>query len=614
MQTNHDTTEAAPETPGLASDLQVLKRLLVYTRPYFSKIVLALLITLALNGLRATLPLFTRYAIDWYITPGKIAGLKWLALVFLAMRFVNFGLFYKQNVLLSSLSQSVIYDLRCEIFTRLQQLDVSYFDRTPIGRILTRLTVDFESLTEIMTSCIKDGVGDAFMTISIVAIMLWTDWRLTLVTLAVLPPIVLAMRTFRRRMQQAHNNVRGALASLSAFLQERLSGVLVLQLHNSELRSLKELGRLNSDYRQAINSHSIEYGIFVFVIDTLCAVSAMLIIWYGGWLMLYHTNPHQAISMGEFAAFILFSQQLLQPLRDITDKINSFQQATVSARRIFTTIDHPVRMVSPETPLRTSRGKGHIEFRNVWFAYEEENWVLRDVSLVVQPGQSVAVVGHTGAGKTTLINLLLRFYDPQRGQILLDGVDLRQWDLQALRDTFAVVLQDVFLFRGTVETNIRLGREEISDERIRWAAREVHAHDFIQNLTEGYKTQLGEKGIGLSFGQKQLISFARAVASEAPVLILDEATNAIDQETERLIQETTQKMMDRLTTIVIAHRLSTIQRADRIIVMHGGQVREEGTHQQLLAAGGLHSRLQRLHFSSTIEHPQLEAPEIQRQS
>ena len=611
METDHNTSEA--ESRDFASDLQVLRRLLVYTRPYRSKIVLALLITLALNGLRATLPLFTRYAIDWYITPGKISGLKWLALVFLGMRFINFGFFYKQNVLLSNLSQSVIYDLRCELFARLQQLDVAYFDRTPIGRILTRLTVDFESLTEIMTSCIKDGVGDAFMTISIVGIMLWTDWRLTLVTLAVLPPIFLAMKTFRRRMQRAHNSVRGALAGLSAFLQERLSGVLVLQLHNSELRSLKKLERLNRDYREAIKSHSIEYGLFVFVVDTLCAVSAMLIVWYGGWLMLYHTSPRQTISMGEFAAFILFSQQLLQPLRDITDKINSFQQATVSARRIFTTIDQPIEILSPETPLRTALGKGHIEFRNVWFAYEDENWVLRDVSFEIQPGQSVAVVGHTGAGKTTLISLLLRFYDPQRGQILLDGVDLRQWDLQALRDTFAVVLQDVFLFRGTVETNIRLGREEISDERIRWAAREVHADDFIKNLSDGYKTQLGEKGIGLSFGQKQLISFARAVASPAPVLILDEATNAIDLETERLIQQTTQRMMDRLTTLVIAHRLSTIQRADRIIVMHSGQVREEGTHEQLLAAGGLHSTLQRLEFSSSIEHVQLDA-DVQLQS
>src|SRR5689334_4431113 len=265
MQTNHNTTEA--ESRNFASDLKVLQRLVVYTRPYRSKIVLALLITLALNGLRATLPLFTRYAIDWYITPGRIAGLKWLALVFLGMRFINFGFFYKQNVLLSNLSQSVIYDLRCELFARLQQLDVAYFDRTPIGRILTRLTVDFESLTEIMTSCIKDGVGDAFMTISIVGIMLWTDWRLTLVTLAVLPPIVLAMKTFRRRMQRAHNSVRGALAGVSAFLQERLSGVLVLQLHNSELRSLKKLERLNRDYREAIKSHSIEYGVFVFVID-----------------------------------------------------------------------------------------------------------------------------------------------------------------------------------------------------------------------------------------------------------------------------------------------------------------------------------------------------------
>ena len=600
MQANPNPTEPSREAFDLGSDIRIISRLLAYARPYLNYFLLALFITVALNGLRATQPLFTKYAIDWYITPGNIGGLKWLAMAFLGIRVITFLLFYKQNLLVANLSQSVIYDLRLELYSKLQRLDVSYYDRTPVGRILTRLTSDFAALTEIFTSCIRNGVGDICLTVSIVVIMLWTNWRLTLVTLTVLPFIVLAMSAFRSRGRRAHDRVRAHLSNLNAFLQERLSGMLTLQLLNGELRSLRKFDELNRSYGSAINSNNIQHAVFVFVIDTLCAVSAMLVVWYGGWLVLYGSTGEQTISMGEFAAFILYSQQLLQPIRDITDKMNSFQRATVAGRRIFMTIDQPVGIASPQKPLKKSAAHGNIEFQHVWFAYEEENWVLKDLSFSVEPGQSLAVVGHTGAGKTTLINLLLRFYDVQRGRILLDGVDVRDWDLSALRDTFAVVLQDVFTFSGTVETNIRLGREQISDERIRWAAREVHADNFIESLPKGYQTELRGKGAGLSCGQKQLISFARAVASEAPVLILDEATNAVDPETEALIQQTTDRMMSCLTTLVIAHRLSTIQRADRIIVMHQGEVREQGTHQQLVAARGLYWRLNKLQFTSSV--------------
>jgi ATP-binding cassette subfamily B multidrug efflux pump len=602
MQEKSNTTDPRHEAFGLGSDLSIIWRLIAYMRPYLKYLILGLFITLALNGLRATLPLFTKFAIDWYIIPGNIGGLKWLALAFLGIRVMNFLLFYRQNFLLAKLSQSVIYDLRLELYGKLQRLDVAYFDRTPVGRILTRLSSDFSALTATLTSGIKDGLGDICLTLSIVAIMLWTNWRLTLVTLTMLPFIVLAMSFCRRGGQRAHDQVRAHLSNLNAFLQERLSGMLVLQLLNGESRSYRAFDELNRSYGQAINSHNIQHSIFVFVIDTLCALSAMLTVGYGGWLVLFGSTPEHTISIGEFAAFILYSQQLLQPVRDITEKINSFQRTIVASRHIFGTIDQPVEIVS-QKPLRTSGALGHIEFQNVWFAYEGENWVLKDLSFSVESGESLAVVGHTGAGKTTLINLLLRFYDVQRGRILLDGVDVRRWELKALRDAFAVVLQDVFIFNGTVEANIRLGRDELSDERIRWAAGEVHADNFIENLDEGYQTELRGKGVGLSSGQKQLISFARAVASEAPVLILDEATNAVDPETEGLIQQTTERMMSRLTTLVIAHRLSTIQRADRIIVMHLGKLREQGTHQQLIAMRGLYWRLNKLQFAPTSVSP-----------
>jgi ATP-binding cassette subfamily B multidrug efflux pump len=593
-----NATAAVGGAHGAASDTAVIRRLSRYVRPYMKRLLAALAITLALNGLRATLPLFTKYMIDWYVLPRDIDGLKWLALAFLGVRFVNFILFYEQNILLGGLGHYVVYDLRLDLYAKLQRLDLSYYDSTPVGRVLTRLTSDFEALGELFTSCIKDGVGDFCMTGTIIAIMLWTDWRLTLVTLTVLPPLVLVMRAFRRNAQRAHDRARTCLANLNAFLQERLSSVLVLQLLNCEQRSFRQFQKLETNYGRAINRNSFQYGVFVFLTGALCALSAMLVVWYGGWLVLYGTTtPGHAISMGEFAAFVLYSQQLLQPVCDITDKINSFQQAKVAAHHIFSTMDEPVEISSPPRPLKTGRARGHIEFRDVWLAYEGENWVLKGVSFVVEPGQSVAVVGHTGAGKTTLINLLLRFYDPQRGSVLLDGVDVRDWDLQALRDSFAVVLQDVFLFSGTVETNIRLGREQISDEHVRRAAREVHADGFIERLPEGYKTEMREKGGGLSLGQKQLISFARAVASETPVLVLDEATSSVDPETEGLIQQTTEQMMSRLTTFVIAHRLATIQKADRIIVMHDGVVREEGTHRRLLAARGLYWRLYKLQYA-----------------
>ena len=356
---------------------------------------------------------------------------------------------------------------------------------------------------------------------------------------------------------------------------------------------------MNDDHRNANIETIFYYAVFFPLVDFIGSLGVALIIWYGGWRVMQNTPVREVLSIGALVAFIQYSQRLFQPIREISDKYNVFQAALVASHRIFRTLDQPITIVTPELPKKTGRARGHVEFRNVWFAYKEDEWVFKDVSFSVEPGQSIALVGHTGSGKTTITNLLMRFYDVQRGEVLLDGVDVREWDLKSLRENFAVVLQDVFLFSGTVESNIRLGREDIADERVAWAAREVHAESFIERLPEGYKSEVRERGAGLSVGQKQLISFARALAFDPTLLILDEATSSIDTETEQLIQQAIDRVMRDRTSIVVAHRLSTIQRADQIIVLHHGEIREKGTHQELLARRGLYWRLYKLQYADS---------------
>ncbi|MBA3439505.1 MAG: ABC transporter ATP-binding protein [Pyrinomonadaceae bacterium] len=578
-------------------DFRVARRILGYLRPYVRVLAPALTLTLVLNALRITQPKFTQYAIDWYILPGDMSGLKWLALAFLGVLLLTFIFSYVQTVLLESVGQRVMYDLRSELYSKLQRQEVAYFDRTPVGRIMTRLTSDVDALNELFTSGVIDLLGDVVMIFAIIGIMLWMDWRLTLVTLITVPLLFAATRWFRTHAQRGYDQVRTRLARINAFLQEHLSGATTVQIFNREAKETRKFHAINDDHRRANIETIFYFAVFFPLVDLIGATGIALIIWYGGWRVMSSTPLQEALSLGALVAFIQYSQQLFQPIRDISDKYNVLQAAIVASHRIFKTLDQPVLVVTPAAPQKTGRARGRIEFQNVWFAYHEEDWVLRDVSFIVEPGQSVALVGHTGSGKTTITNLLMRFYDVQRGHILLDGVDVREWDLQALRENFAVVLQDVFLFSGTVESNIRLGHTEIAEDQIKWAAREVHADGFIERLPEGYKSEVRERGAGLSVGQKQLISFARALAFDPALLILDEATSSIDTETEQLIQQAIERVMLNRTSLIIAHRLSTIQRADTIIVLHHGEIREQGSHQQLLAEHGLYWRLYKLQYA-----------------
>jgi ATP-binding cassette subfamily B protein len=593
------------EAIGKTYDAQIARRLLRYLRPYLRLLAPALLLTLALNGLRVLQPKFTQYAIDWYILPcqqGGVpcqqGGLMWLALAMLGVLLLTFLFTYAAAVLLNTIGQHVMYDLRAELYDKLQHQEVAYFDRNPVGRIMTRLTSDVDALNELFTSGVTDVLGDLVTIFIIIAIMLAMDWRLTLITLVTVPLLFAATSWFRKHARRGYDMVRTRLARINSFLQEHVSGAQTVQIFNREAKAERKFHELNDEYRRANIDTIFYYAVFFPLVDLIGAIGIALIVWYGG----YHamgTTPGapQLLTLGALVAFIQYSQALFQPIRDISDKYNVLQAAMVASHRLFKTLDLPIAIKTPEQPAQAGRARGRIEFENVWFAYKDEEWVLKDVSFAVEPGQSVALVGHTGSGKTTITNLLMRFYDVQRGRVLLDGVDVREWDLRALRENFAVVLQDVFLFSGTVESNIRLGREEMPDERVAWAAHEVHAESFIERLPEGFKSEVRERGAGLSVGQKQLISFARALAFDPALLILDEATSSIDTETEQLIQQAIERVMRDRTAILVAHRLSTIQRADRIIVLHHGEIREQGSHQELLTLRGLYWRLYKLQYA-----------------
>ncbi|CAN5672921.1 ABC transporter ATP-binding protein [soil metagenome] len=552
----------------------------------------ALVLTLVLNLLGVLQPKFTQYAIDWHILPRKTDGLMLLVGLFFGVQFLRFLFSYLQAVLLNTVGQYVMFDIRRELYDKLQHQEVAYYDRNPVGRILTRLTNDVDSLNELFTSGVTDVLGDVVMIVAIIGVMLWMDVRLTLVTLLTVPMLFAATTWFRKGARRGYDMVRTRIARINAFLQEHFAGAQTVQIFNAEAKSLQKFDAINDDYRKANIETIFYYAVFFPLVDLIGAVGIALVVWYGGYRVM-----NEALSLGALVAFIQYSGFLFQPIRDISDKYNVLQAAVVASHRIFKTLDLPVAIKNPVTPLKSGRARGYIEFRNVWFAYKGEDWVLKDVSFTVSPGESVALVGHTGSGKTTITNLLMRFYDIQRGRILLDGVDLRDWDLKTLRENFAVVLQDIFLFSGTVESNIRLGRGDISDDRVTWAAGEVHADKFIERLKEGYKAEVKERGAGLSVGQKQLISFARALAFDPALLILDEATSSIDTETEQLIQQAIERVMRDRTAIVVAHRLSTVQRADQIIVLHHGEIREQGTHQELLTQRGLYWMLYKLQYA-----------------
>jgi ATP-binding cassette subfamily B protein len=591
------------EEIGKTYDLRVAKRLLRYLKPYWILAVAALVLTLLTNILISTQPYFTKVAVDDFITPKRTDGIWLFALLFFAVFLLRFIFSYVQEILLNNVGQKVMFDLRTELFTKLQRQEVAYFDHYPVGRTMTRLTSDVDALNELFTSGVIDVMGDLVIILAIVGMMFWLDWRLAIATLLTVPLLFTATNWFRKHARRGFDRVRTRNAKLNAFLQEYISGAQTVQLFNAERKAMGRFREINDDYRDANIETIYYYAIFYPLVDFIGAVGIAVVIftfgyeYLGGW-----TAGGAALTVGVLASFIQYSQQLFQPIRDLSDKFNVLQAAIVASHRIFILLDRKIEITSPKNPKRTVKVTGDIEFRNVWFAYKENDWVLKDVSFKVKAGESVALVGHTGSGKTTVTNLLMRFYDVQQGHIFVDGVDVREWDLHDLRSNFAVVLQDVFLFSGTIENNIRLGNNDIEGKTVEWAAGEVRADEFIRKLDKGYETVVKERGAGLSVGQKQLISFARALAFDPKLLILDAATGSIDTETEQLIQQAVERVMENRTSLVVAHRLSTIQKCDRILVFHHGELRESGSHNELLQLRGLYWRRYQLQYSDEKLH------------
>jgi len=578
-------------------DARLLRRLLVYLRPYRGLTGFAVLLLLAGAGLALVGPALTQRALDIAIPARDTGLLGTLALLFLAALVLEFLIEYGQTMLTTYLGQRVMYDLRMQIFGHLQRLSISYFDRNPVGRLMTRVTSDVETLNELFSSGVVTVFGDVFTLLAIMAMMLWIDWRLALVTFAVIPLVWLTARIFRRRVRQAFGDIRVRLARLNAFLQERLSGMRVVQLFGREADSAAQFAQLNQDHLEAHRRSITIYAVFFPVVELLTAVAMALLLYYGGLRALGGT-----ITVGVLAAFIQLTRRFFQPLQDLSEKFNLLQSAMASSERVFALLDQPVTVPEPVNPMKLAeRVRGEVRFEGVWFRYRQEGpWVLRDVSFTASPGQTIALVGHTGAGKTTIVNLLLRFYDPDRGRILIDGVDIRQLSTSDLRSLIGFVQQDLFLFAGDIQHNLTLDAP-ITPEAARLAARRVGADRFIERLPAGYDHRLGERGRSLSVGERQLLSFARALALDPTILVLDEATSSVDAQAEGQIQVAIAELMTGRTSLVVAHRLSTILHADEILVLQHGEIRERGSHRELLAQQGLYERLYQLQLSGQAE-------------
>jgi ATP-binding cassette subfamily B multidrug efflux pump len=603
------------EVLGKAYDSRLMRRLLRYLWPYKWYALTALVLTMGSAPLVLAGPPLTKAAIDLFLAPdpskpvsgfalflkhsaerfgfgaSAYQGIVFISIVFFIANIAAFAVQYTQAIVMQAMGQYIMYDLRKQIFAHLQKLPVQFYDRNPVGRLMTRLTTDVDALNEMFTAGVIAIFGDVAMIFFIVIWMFLVNWKLALVSFAILPLLAALTTWFRLGARASFREVRVRIARINAFLQEHITGMPVVQLFNREEKEMRKFNEINQAHRKANIDTIFYYAVFYPAVEIVGAIGIALIIWYGGGQVI-----RGVATIGTLVAFIQLARAFYEPISDISEKYNILQSAMASSERIFKLLDEPVTIASADKPVRLGRARGSLEFRNVWFAYKDEDWILKDVSFTAEPGERVAFVGHTGAGKTTITNLLLRFYDVQRGQILLDGIDIRELDLEELRSNFSIVLQDVFLFSGDIATNIRLGNEAISDEQMRAAARDVHVDDFVSKLPEGYKAELRERGAGLSVGQKQLISFARALAFDPRVLILDEATSSIDTETELLIRDAVERLMEGRTSIVIAHRLSTIQSVDKIIVMHKGEIREVGNHQDLLAQHGLYWRLYQLQF------------------
>jgi ATP-binding cassette subfamily B protein len=594
------------EILGRAYDARLMRRLLGYVRPYRRVVAAAIFLLLGASLADLAGPSLYRVAIDRYIAPQALSGahragspqdlmrgLAGIAALYLGILAVGFVARWAQAYLMQYVGERVMVDLRQQMFDHLQRLSVGFFSRTPVGRLVTRLTNDVDALNDLITDGVVALFSDIFTLIGIMAVMLWMDWRLALAAFSVIPFVYAVTERFRRRSREAYRAIRTRLARINAYLNEQIMGMTVTQLFNREARSLRDFDTRNISHLEANLDAMRNFSQFYPAIQFLGTCGVAVLLWYGGGQVMRNTA-----TLGILVAAIQYAERFFDPLRDLSEKFNILQAAMAASERIFRVLDEPIAVVDPPDPVPLTKVRGRIEFRDVWFAYEEDApWALRGVSFVIEPRERVAIVGHTGAGKTSIINLMARFHDPQRGQVLVDGVDVRHVRQQTIRRHIGVVQQDVFLFAGTIEDNIRLGNPEITDAEIRLAAQRVGADRFITALPDGYRTRLRERGAGLSVGQKQLIAFARALAFNPEILlVLDEATSSVDAETEALIQQAMTSALRGRTAIVIAHRLSTVRQADRIIVLHKGRIAEEGTHAQLLERGGIYAVLYRLQY------------------
>jgi ATP-binding cassette, subfamily B, multidrug efflux pump len=653
---------------GKAYDSRLMKRLLRYLRPYKLQVAVALGSIVLKAGADVLGPFLTMVAIDKYLAPARpmgtvhapsmlanwlsphpLTGIAQIAAIYVGLISFSFLLEYLQTYFMQWAGQMVMFDLRSEIFRHLQRMHIGFYDKNPVGRLVTRVTTDVDALNEMFTSGVVSIFEDIFVLAGILAIMLCVNWKLALITFAVLPFIAFATKIFRDKVRDSYRRIRVAIARINAHLQEHVSGMMVLQLFNREKRAYEAFSEVNAQHMEAFKDAIMAHAVYYPIVEILSSIAIASVIWFGGhdvlrrWaitgvtvsfspktLFTFHL-VRNVTTLGVLVAFMQYAQRFFRPIQDLSEKYNILQSAMAAGERVFKLLDAPVEIAEAAVPEKPE-GPGRIEFDHVWFAYRsvppdgsglpgvadltgrpgraavavparspsaqasEPDWVLRDVSFTIEPGETVAIVGHTGAGKTTLISLLLRFYDVQRGAIRIDGADVKQMSLTDLRRRFGVVLQDPFLFTGTIEGNIKLGSDWITDEQVRQAAEDVNLTDFIHNLPNSYKEEVRERGSTLSTGQKQLISFARALAHSPRILILDEATSSVDTETEFKVRDALGKMVEGRTSIVIAHRLSTVQRADKIVVMHKAQLREMGTHQQLLAQRGIYYKLYQLQY------------------
>ncbi|MFZ0454228.1 MAG: ABC transporter ATP-binding protein [Ignavibacteriaceae bacterium] len=579
------------EILGKAYDSRLMKRLLGYIKPYKKYVIFAIFLNIIVAALGPLRPYLTKIAIDKYIANKDIHGLLIISLLLLGSLLMQAIIQYLLTYYTQYLGQKTIYDLRTQIFKHTQKLALKFFDKTPIGRIVTRATNDVEALSDLFSSGIVMVFSDVFIIVWILVFMFLMDVKLSLVTLSVLPVLIYGTFLFRKKVRESYRDVRLHLARLNSYMQEHVTGMNVVQIFNKEKDELKHFSNINNDYREANVRSIFYYAIFYPTVELLSSIALGLIIWYGGGEII-----RSSLTIGVLFAFIQFTEMFFRPIRDLSEKYNIMQTAMASSERIFKLLDNDTFVKNPDQPVELKKIKGEIEFKDVCFAYNHDDYVLKNISFKINPGETVAIVGATGAGKTSIINILTRFYDINKGNIFVDGIDISKIDKKELRKYISIVLQDVFLFSGTIRSNISMNNDDITLDKIIEAAKIVGADKFIDSLPDKYDEIVKERGATLSVGQKQLISFARALAYDPQILVLDEATSSVDTETEILIQKAIEKLLIGRTAIVIAHRLSTIQSADKIIVMHKGEIRETGNHQELLAKRGIYYRLYQLQY------------------